>query len=118
MEGRKVLRSYSKIKGFENKIYRLGNTKLPFPIPISTGVYFGGVVLLIAFIDVTIGFNINFIYKYIGIPLGVTYLIKNRKIDGKPAYKYFWRLLQFQTLKKAKIERFEIRKDIKPFEFN
>ncbi|TPF98042.1 conjugal transfer protein, partial [Clostridium perfringens A] len=41
MEERKVLRSYSKIKGFENKIYRLGNTKLPFPIPISTGVYFG-----------------------------------------------------------------------------
>ena len=39
-EDRKILRSYNKLKNFEIKIYRLGNTTIPFPIPITTTVYF------------------------------------------------------------------------------
>ncbi|MDT7989120.1 TcpE family conjugal transfer membrane protein [Clostridium perfringens] len=114
-ENRVILRSYSKIKSFENKIYRLGNTRLVFPLPIGTAAYFIGVVLFVALIDSFIGFNINPVYKYVGIPGVITYLVKNRKIDGKPAHKYFIRLIQYQFLKKSKIERFEIREKVKPF---
>jgi len=39
-EERKILRSYNKLKNFEIKIYRLGNTTIPFPLPITTTVYF------------------------------------------------------------------------------
>ncbi|PWX55384.1 TcpE family conjugal transfer membrane protein [Clostridium perfringens] len=114
-EKREVLRSYSKIKSFENKIYRLGNTRLGFPLPIGTVAYFIGAVLFVALIDSIIKLNINPVYKYIGIPGAITYLVKNRKIDGKPAHKYFIRLMQYQFLKKSKIERFEIKEKVKPF---
>lgn len=111
----RVLRSYNKLKGFENKVYRLGNTRTPIPIPINTSIYFIGAMILVALIDGTIGIHINFIYKYLALPLAITYLAKNRKIDGKVAHKYFVRLIKFQFIKKSRIERFEVRENIKGF---
>ncbi|HAT4359443.1 TPA: conjugal transfer protein, partial [Clostridium perfringens] len=64
-EERKILRSYNKLKNFEIKIYRLGNTTIPFPLPITTTVYFLAALTLVAIIDATIGIHINFIYKYV-----------------------------------------------------
>lgn len=116
-EERKYLRSYNKLKNFEIKIYRLGNTTIPFPLPITTTVYFMAALILVAIIDNTIGIHINFIYKYIALPLGIAYIAKNQKIDGKPMHKYLLRLIQFQGIKKSKIERFEIRKNLKSFRF-
>lgn len=83
-----IVSSPNIIKSFENKIYRLGNTRLGFPLPIGTVAYFIG---------------------------AITYLVKNRKIDGKPAHKYFIRLMRYQFLKKYKIERFEIKEKVKTF---
>lgn len=111
----RVLRSYNKLKGFENKVYRLGNTRIPIPIPINTTIYFFGAMILVALIDFTVGIHINFIYKYLALPVAITYLAKNRKIDGKVAHKYFVRLIQFQFIKKSRIERFEVRENIRPF---
>ena len=73
-EDRKILRSYNKLKNFEIKIYRLGNTKIPFPVPITTTVYFVVALIIIAIIDATIGIHINFIYKYVALPLGIAYI--------------------------------------------
>lgn len=117
MENSTVLRSYNKIKNFETKIYRLGNTLIPIPIPITTSLYFIGALIIVALIDSLINININPIYKYVALPLLMAYIAKNRNIDGKPAHKYIIRLLQFQLIKNSKIERFKIRKEIKPFEF-
>ena len=64
-------------------------------------------LIIIAIIDATIGIHINFIYKYVALPLGIAYIAKNKKIDGKPMHKYLLnRLIQFQNIKKSKIERF------------
>ncbi|ELC8333337.1 TcpE family conjugal transfer membrane protein [Clostridium perfringens] len=116
-EERKILRSYNKLKNFEIKIYRLGNTTIPFPLPITTTVYFLAALTLVAIIDATIGIHINFIYKYVALPLGIAYIAKNKKIDGKPMHKYLLRLIQFQNIKKSKIERFEIRENLESFRF-
>ena len=105
-EDRKILRSYNKLKNFEIKIYRLGNTTIPFPVPITTTVYFVVALIIIAIIDATIGIHINFIYKYVALPLGIAYIAKNKKIDGKPLHKYLLRLIQFQNIKKFKLTLF------------
>ncbi len=77
-EDRKILRSYNKLKNFEIKIYRLGNTTIPFPVPITTTVYFVVALIIIAIIDATIGIHINFIYKYVALPLGIAYIKKKK----------------------------------------
>ncbi|MGC5816109.1 hypothetical protein [Clostridium perfringens] len=80
-EKRKVLRIYSKIKSFKNKIYRLRNTRLGFPLPIGTITYLTGAVLFVALIYFIIKININPVYKYVIIPGAIAYLIKNKKIN-------------------------------------
>ncbi|MGU8584509.1 TcpE family conjugal transfer membrane protein, partial [Clostridium perfringens] len=55
--------------------------------------------------------------KYVALPLGIAYIAKNKKIDGKPLHKYLLRLIQFQNIKKSKIERFEIRENLESFRF-
>lgn len=104
-----VLRSYSNLKNIKTKIYKIGNIPVLIPIEIEAMGMFTILFFIVIILDNIIKLNINPIYKYIAIPLGLTMLLKTAKIDGKAPHIYLLRLLQFQTIRTKTIERFEIR---------
>ena len=112
-----VLRSYSNLKNIKTKIYKIGNIPVLVPIEIEAVGIFTILFFITTIIDSIIKLNINPIYKYIAIPVGLTMLLKTAKIDGKAPHIYLLRLFQFQQIRNKTIERFEIRETDKEIIF-
>ena len=113
-----VLRSYSNLKNIKTKIYKIGNIPVLVPIELEAIGMFAILFFITTMIDNIIKLNINPIYKYIAIPLGLTMVLKRAKIDGKSPHIYLLRLLQFQEIRTKTIERFEIREPNKEIIFS
>lgn len=112
-----VLRSFTNIKNLETKIYKVGNIKLIAPLPLQSLGVFLIVDAVMVLINLIIRLPLNGTIKYLIIPFLLTMFFKKAQIDGKAPHIYVMRLLEYQSIKKAQIERFEIRKKEKVIEF-
>ena len=110
-----VLRSFTNIKNLETKIYKVGNIKLIAPLP-SLGVFLT-IDAVIVLINLIVNLPFNGTIKYLIIPFLLTIFFKKAQIDGKPPHISILRLLEYQLIKKAQIERFEVREKEKVIEF-
>ena len=112
-----VLRSFTNIKNLETKIYKIGNIKLIAPLPLQSLGVFLIIDAVIVLINLIVNLPFNGTIKYLIIPFLLTIFFKKAQIDGKPPHVYFLRLLEYQLIKKAQIERFEVREKEKVIEF-
>lgn len=112
-----VLRSFTKIKNVETKIYRIGNIDLWTPIAVETGGIFLVSAFLVFLINRIIPLPGNEGIKFIAIPIILTTIIKTAKIDGKSPHIYLLRLIEYKNNQDKVIERFEFREDEIEFEF-
>ena len=112
-----ILRSYSNLKNIKTKIYKIGNIPILAPIEIDALAIFSVSLIVVLIINGIIEIPLNPMYKFIGIPVGITAIIKTTRIEGKPPHLYFWRLIQYQQIRKKPIENFEVKEVIEEIKF-
>lgn len=112
-----ILKSYNSLKHIKTRIYKFGNIPVLVPIAIESLAIFSVSLVGVLIIDSILKIPINQVYKFIGIPLGLTMVLKTTKIEGKAPYLYLWRLIQYQLIRKKTIENFEIKEEIKEIRF-
>lgn len=118
MQDKIILRSYKKMNSIEKKIYTIQNFKLPMPVNLNAAVYFIIVVLIIMLLSKIVPFLglLPPVIKFILIPYFLAQYMRQKKLDGKKPWKYFFDYIIFMANKKNTYERFkkvEILKEIK-----
>lgn len=103
-----ILRTYSGVWKLDRKLYSIEGYKLPFPISIVDGAYFAASLSLLIFIYklIPIFDGINFIIRFVVLPLGITKLLTTIKLDGKYPHKFFMDYIAF-ILSPKKYYRFK-----------
>ncbi|MGL4571784.1 MAG: TcpE family conjugal transfer membrane protein [Clostridium sp.] len=112
-----ILRSFSNIKNVDIKVYKIGNMKLWQPVSIEAFSIFCASEAIMLLINSIIALPLPAVIKYFAIPVGLTYIIKTARIDGKKPHIYLLRLLEYNKIKNKTIERFEIKEDIEEIKF-
>jgi len=86
----KKIRSYTSIWSVEKVIYAINDLQLPFPITFTQMTWF--VVSLLAVILLAnvppLSFIDGALLKYLGIPVGITWLMCQKTFDGKKPYGF------------------------------
>lgn len=116
-EDKIILKSYNSLKYIKTRIYKLGNIPVLVPIAVESVAIFSVSLVAVLIINSIIEIPINSVYKFIGVPLALTMVLKTTKIEGKAPYLYLWRLIQYQFIRKKIIENFEIKEEIKEIRF-
>ncbi len=112
MEKKEVKRikisAYNHAWQIENKIYAIGNLKLPVPISITEVAYFGIIAAVILVLSILIKplAYIPAIIRFAIFPFLLTKFLLKKKLDGKAPQKYFMGWLQYLATKNDYIERF------------
>lgn len=115
---KRLLRNYNKVYTLEQKVYTIGNYRLPTPVELVPGVFF---VVMAASIFV---FNNNIvkipipgIIQYLFIPYLLASRITKTKKDGKKLFQYYKDYIEYLFTKGTEIERFEKVEKIKEIQF-
>ena len=118
MENReKIIISYNKIYTVEQKLYTIGNIKLPQPVQMHTAIAFLCVVMLVFIITSIIPIPIPGTVKYMLIPYLIAKKATTSKRDGKTLYKYYMAYVPYLFQKKIELERFDHCENLKKIQF-
>jgi len=106
-----IIKSYSKAWKIENRIYSVGNIKLPRPISPRQLLYFAVVALVIFILSQILPFLklIPTPIRYAILPIFITWFVNKKKLDGKNPFKFFGKLIIHLFTKGLFIERFTQR---------
>ena len=103
-----TIRSHNKVWQIENRVYAVGNWKLPMPISPKAIFFFGAAALLMR------GLSMAFdavaalppMLRYGIIPYAAAQFFLKIKLDGKAPHKYFIAWLKWLASHGEYIERF------------
>lgn len=86
----KKLKSYTSIWSVEKVIYAINDFKLPFPVTFSQMAWLVGSLFLVMFLDNVFPFSLiqGALLKYVGIPVGLTWFMSRKTLDGKKPYRF------------------------------
>lgn len=113
----KVLISYNKIYTLDQKLYSVGNIKLPQPVQMHTAIAFLITVIVVFIVTAMIPIPIPGAIKYLVIPYLLAKKITVSRRDGKSLYKYYIGYIPFLLEKKIEIERFNECEKVKKIQF-
>jgi len=103
-----VIRTYNKAWKIELKFYSLWGLKLPFAIvPKELAYFFAGA--LIIFVSSQIFTPLKYvpsILRYAVAPFGLTWFLRNKKLNGKNPIRFFGKLFVYLLTKNLITERF------------
>lgn len=103
-----MIRSHNKAWQIENRVYALGNWKLPMPISPKAMFFFIAATLLMRglstiFDTIT---TIPGVLRYVIIPYAAAHFFLKIKLDGKAPHKYFAAWLRWLASRSQYVERF------------
>lgn len=115
----KILISYNKIYDLEEKVYNIGQLKLPRPMPLYTviaTILTAAIMFIISsmFGIITI---IPGIIRYAVIPVVVGRTVTVSRKDGKNLFRYYTAYIPYLITRNTTIERFKECDDIEEIEF-
>lgn len=113
-----VIRNYNKVYTLEQKIYTLGNWRLPNPVEMVPAIAFVTMATTMFIINRSIvKIPIPGPIQYVILPYLIASKITKTKKDGKKLFKYYMDYVTYLFQKGTEIERFEKVEKIKEIQF-
>ncbi len=116
-KNKKILVSYQKIYDVEQKLYTIGNFRLPQPIQMHTAIALLIVALVMVIINNIINIPVSGLIKYGLVPYFIAKKITISKKDGKTLYKFYLSYIPYLFTKNERIERFKSCSKLKKIQF-
>jgi hypothetical protein len=85
-----ILRTYGNIWNTPFKIYSIDRVKLLVPVNPWDVVYYMAGLVVAAVLDFIYPGELEFMWKYVVIPLAVRFILARVKLDGKRPHRFFW----------------------------
>lgn len=96
------IRSYEKVWKVDHRIYSVGNVNLPVPVNLTSLFYFGmGLIFSLILCRLPLLHNIPAAFKFLLIPLGVMYVLRNVTLDGKNPIWFFFGMARYVLMEKG-----------------
>lgn len=113
-----ILRNYNKVYTLEQKVYTIGNWRLPTPVELVPGIFF---IVMAASLFILnnkiVKIPIPSIIQYLFIPYFLASRMTKTKKDGKKLFQYYKDYIEYLFIKGTELEGFEKVEKIKEIQF-
>jgi len=114
---KEILKTYNHIWKVPFKIYSIDSIRLAVPINPWDAVYYMVGLTIAVTLDFIYPGDIEFMWKFVVIPIAVRFALAKVKLDGKKPHKFFWSTFLymmnkgekefFKPIKKQTLKSFE-----------
>lgn len=117
----KKIRSYTSIWSVEKVIYAINDLQLPFPITFTQMTWFIVSLFVVILFSNVPPFSLidGALLKYIGLPVGLTWFMRQKTFDGKKPYGFLKSVITYALRdkltyagKKVKLHKKRVREAI------
>lgn len=108
----KKVKSYSGVWAVEKVLYAIEDFNLPFPITFhQMALFVLSLIFLWIFGDVfPLSLIDNFLIKYIGIPVFLTWFLEQKRFDGKNPYNFLKSYIGYKLRNKKTVRYKNLKK--------